>query len=136
MKAAIIKNNKIEISELPKPNLEQKGAIVKILGSGLCGSDIIKYLHKQNGIVLGHEIVGEIVEINSDTGFKQGDLVVMGHHVPCYKCKFCKGGSYSMCEQFKKTNIKPGGFSEYIFASELHLKNTAHKIPEELTLTS
>ncbi len=135
MKVAVINNDKIEIKEFEKPKLETygKGAIVKILGSGLCGSDIIKYLHKKNGIVLGHEIVGKIVEINSDTDFRIGDLVVMGHHIPCGNCVFCKGGSYSMCKQFKDTNLRPGGFSEYIFASELHLKNTTHKIPDNLT---
>ena len=136
MKAAVINNNKIEIKEYEKPNLDAcgKGAILKILGSGLCGSDIIKYLHKQNGIVLGHEIIGEITEIDSETDFKVGDIVVMGHHIPCGECNFCKGGSYSMCKQFKSTNIRPGGFSEYIFASELHLKNTTHKIPDNLSL--
>ena len=136
MKAAIINNNKIEIENFEKPTLAHfgKGAVVKVFGSGLCGSDIIKYLHKQNGIVLGHEIVGEIVELDSETAFKVGDFIVMGHHVPCYECNFCKGGSYSMCKQFKETNIKPGGFSEYIFASELHLKNTAHKIPDNMSL--
>ena len=135
MKAAVINNDKIEITELKKPSLSEygKGAIVKVLGSGLCGSDIIKYLHKKNGIVLGHEIVGEIVEIDSDTDFKTGDIVVMGHHIPCGKCQFCKGGSFSMCKQFKETNIRPGGFAQYIFASELHLKNTVHKIPNNLT---
>lgn len=132
MKAAVINNDKIKIQEIEKPVFNAKGAIIEVFGSGLCGSDIIKYLHKQNGIVMGHEIVGKIIEINSDTDFKTGDVIVMGHHIPCYKCDFCKGGSYSMCKQFKETNIKPGGFSQYIFASELHLKTTAHKIPKEL----
>lgn len=135
MKAAVINNDRIEIKEFEKPSLKalDKGAIIKVLGSGLCGSDIIKYLHKKNGIVLGHEIVGEITEIKSDTDFKIGDIVVMGHHIPCGKCVFCKGGSFSMCKQFKETNIRPGGFSQYIFASELHLKNTTHKIPDNLS---
>ncbi len=136
MKTAIIENDKIEIKEFEKPDLKKygKGAIIKVIGSGLCGSDIIKYLHKQNGTVLGHEIVGEITEINSETDFKTGDLVVMGHHIPCGKCVFCKGESYSMCKQFKETNLKPGGFAQFIFASELHLKNTTHKIPKNLSL--
>ncbi len=133
MKAAFVNNKKIEIKETKKPVIKEKGAIIEVMGSGLCGSDIIKYLHGQNGIVLGHEIVGKIVEINSDTDFKKGDIVVMGHHIPCYNCKFCNGGSYSMCSRFKETNIKPGGFAQYIFASELHLKNTTHKIPENLS---
>lgn len=134
MRAAIIKDEKIIISDIEKPILSEKGAIVKILGSGLCGSDIIKYLHRQNGIVIGHEVVGEIVNIDTDTNFKVGDLVVMGHHIPCYECAYCKGESYSMCKTFKETNIRPGGFAEYIFASELHLKNTTHKIPKNLSL--
>ena len=48
------------------------GAIVKVLGCGLCGSDIVKFIHKisKEGTVLGHEIVAEIVEINSNTKFK------------------------------------------------------------------
>lgn len=133
MKAAVINNDKVEIQEIERPTLKEKGAIIEVSGSGLCGSDIIKYLHKQNGIVIGHEIVGKIIEIESDTDFKKGDFIVMGHHVPCYKCSFCKGGSFSMCHQFKETNIKPGGFAQYIFASELHLKNTVHKVPNELT---
>ena len=137
MRAAVINNERIEIKEYEKPALANsgKGAIIKVLGSGLCGSDIIKYLHKQNGIVLGHEVVGEITEIDTETNFKQGDIIVMGHHIPCGECVFCKGKSYSMCKQFKQTNIRPGGFSEYIFASELHLQNTTHKIPKNLSLT-
>ena len=117
MKAAVINNERIEIKEFEKPKLSifGKGAVVKILGSGLCGSDIIKYLHKNNGIVLGHEIVGEIVDIDSETDFNKGDIIVAGHHVPCGKCTFCKGGSFSMCRQFKDTNLRPGGFAEFVF---------------------
>ena len=51
MKAAVINNDKIKIEEIEAPSIEKygNGAVVKILGSGLCGSDIIKYLHKKNG---------------------------------------------------------------------------------------
>jgi L-iditol 2-dehydrogenase len=38
-----------------------------------------------------------------------------------------------MCEHFKSTNIRPGGFSEYVYLSEEHLENVAHLIPENLT---
>lgn len=135
MKAAEIKDGKIELSELPIPNLTEKGAIVKVRGCGLCGSDIVKLKHNlaKDGTVLGHEIVGEIVEINSDTAFNVGDKIISSHHIPCFECDFCKNGNHSMCRHFKETNIKPGGFSEYIFLSEEHLKNVAYKIPENLT---
>ena len=135
MKIASIKDNKIVMKEAPKPVLEGLGAIIKTFGCGLCGSDIVKFRHNlaKDGTVLGHEIVGEIIEINSKTDFKVGDKIVSAHHIPCFECSYCKNGNVSMCEHFKETNIKPGGFSEYIYLSEEHLQNIAYKIPENLT---
>lgn len=126
MKAAVIHNGKLVVSKIQKPKLTEKGAIVKVLGCGLCGSDIVKLKTgtAHNGDVLGHEVVGEIIEIDSESSFQAGDRVVLGHHVPCFDCIYCWGGNYSMCKKFKKTNIYPGGFSEYIYVSETHLQNT------------
>uniref|UniRef100_UPI0040255E23 alcohol dehydrogenase catalytic domain-containing protein n=1 Tax=Candidatus Stercorousia sp. TaxID=3048886 RepID=UPI0040255E23 len=109
--------------------------MVKVLGCGLCGSDIVKFVHKisKDGTVLGHEIVAEIVDIDSDTDFKIGDEIVTSHHIPCGECVYCKHGNVSMCEHFKSTNIRPGGFSEYVYLSEEHLKNVAHLKPENLS---
>lgn len=57
---------------------------------------------------------------------------MLGHHVPCMKCDYCLNKNYSMCRQFKETNIFPGGFAEYIYVSPLHLKNTVFKVPKNL----
>lgn len=137
MKAAIAENQKISIQDMPQPQLSDynnEGAIVKVLGCGLCGSDIVKFLHNSEQKVLGHEVVGEIVDIRPRflSKFKIGDKVVLGHHVPCMKCDYCENKNYSMCRQFKETNIFPGGFSEYIYVSPKHLKNTVFKVPENL----
>ncbi len=121
MKTAQIQNGKIVVEEMEDLKLDgKKGAIVKVIGCGLCGSDIVKFREKlvPDGTILGHEIVGEIKEINSETDFKTGDKIVSSHHVPCGMCVYCKHGNVSMCGHFKKTNIFPGGFSEYIFVSE------------------
>lgn len=136
MKVAQVKENKIIVSEIDDIKLDgRKGAIVMTLGCGLCGSDIVKFRHKivHDGAVLGHEIVAEILEINSDTKFKKGDRIVTSHHIPCGECNFCKHGNVSMCEHFKKTNIFPGGFSEKVFVSEEHLQNVAYLVPENMT---
>ena len=137
MKAAIAENQKISIQDMPQPQLSEynnEGAIVKVLGCGLCGSDIVKFLHNSEQKVLGHEVVGEIVDIRPRflSKFKIGDKVVLGHHVPCMKCDYCENKNYSMCRQFKETNIFPGGFAEYIYVSPKHLKNTVFKVPENL----
>ena len=136
MKTAIIQDDSIVIKNIQNINLNnKKGAIIKTLGCGLCGSDIVKFRHKisENGTVLGHEIVGIIEDINSDTDFKIGDKIVSSHHIPCFNCIYCKHESFSMCEHFKNTTIYPGGFSEKIYLSEEHLKNVAYKVPDNIT---
>ena len=76
MKTAQINGEKIVIKEVEDLTLnDKKGAIVKVLGCGLCGSDIVKFKHgiSKDGTVLGHEIVAIIEEINSETSFKTCD---------------------------------------------------------------
>lgn len=136
MRVAEIQNNNIVVTERETITLNNRnGAIVKVLGCGLCGSDIVKFREhiSGNGSVLGHEIVAEIVEINSNTTFKTGDKIIASHHIPCFECTYCKGESYSMCEHFKSTNIFPGGFSEFVYLSEEHLEKVTHLIPTNLT---
>lgn len=136
MKVAELKNNTIITVEREDEALNnRKGALVKVFGCGLCGSDIVKLKQHlvKDGTVLGHEIVAQIVDIDSDTPFKKGDVIVTSHHIPCGKCEYCKNGNVSMCRHFKETNIKPGGFSEFVFVSDEHLKNVAYLKPENLT---
>ncbi len=136
MKTAVIEQGKIILREAPNLALGDKdGAIVEVLGCGLCGSDIVKLREhiSPEGTVLGHEIVAKIVEIKSQTNFKAGDKIVTSHHIPCGKCNYCINGNVSMCTHFKGTNIRPGGFSELVYVSEEHLQNVAYLIPENLS---
>ena len=136
MKTAQVNGEKIVIKEIEDIKLNgRKGAILRVLGCGLCGSDIVKFKHKivHDGAVLGHEIVGIIEEIDSDTLFKKGEKIVSSHHIPCFECTYCEHENYSMCEHFKASNIYPGGFSEKVYLSEEHLKNVAHIVPDDMT---
>ena len=138
MKSAKLIDGKVEIIELEKPVLNnEKGAIIKVLGCGLCGSDLVKIKHAtpetEKNIVLGHEVVGIIEQLNlSNPNFKVGDIVALGHHYPCFNCQYCLNKSYSMCSTFKKSNIFPSGFSEYIKIDENHLKYTVYKMDSSL----
>ncbi len=148
MKSAILKDGKINIIEADTPALTAPGAIIKVIACGLCGSDIVKIKHSSENphskVILGHEVVGKITEINTNVvgnsydgtvvePFKTGDIVCLGHHYPCMECDFCKNGNHSMCKTFKSVNIHPAGFSEYIFVSEEHLKNTVFKLGENMS---
>ncbi len=136
MKTAEVEKDILVVKEREDERLNGRaGAVVKVSGCGLCGSDIVKLKQHlvKDGTVLGHEIVAKIVEINSETNFNVGDEIVTSHHIPCGKCEYCKNGNVSMCRHFKETNIRPGGFSELVFVSDEHLKNVAYKKPENLT---
>lgn len=137
MKAAVLKEEKFIIKQIENIKLEQnqKGAIIRVLGCGLCGSDIVKLKtgKAKDDAILGHEVVGKIIDINSSTNFRNGDRIALGHHIPCFNCKYCRDEHYSMCQHFKETNIIPGGFSEYIFVSEEHLLNTTFKVNDDLS---
>lgn len=138
MKALIYKGkNNINTGEIPTPDLPGRtGAIIKTIGCGLCGSDIVKVKKDlvKPGTVLGHELVGTIIDINTNlSSFKAGDRVAIAHHYPCYSCRFCDQKSYSMCETFKTSNFEPGGFAEFVYASDKHLKYNAVKIPDSIS---
>ena len=136
MKTAQVYQDKIIVKEEENIKLNgKKGAILRVLGCGLCGSDIVKFREKivHDGAVLGHEIVAVIEELNTETNFKKGDLIVTSHHIPCGECTYCRHGNVSMCEHFKSTNIYPGGFSELVYVTEEHLKNVAHLVPPSIT---
>ena len=138
MKTAKLINGKVEIINVDKPEFKGTGAIIKVLGCGLCGSDLVKIKHAtketEGNIVLGHEVVGVIEELNPlNKDFKAGDVVALGHHYPCFDCEYCKNGSVSMCRTFKKSNIYPAGFSEYIKVDDNHLKYTVYKMSDKLT---
>ncbi len=103
MKALIYKNNNIEFIDKPKPEIQSpRDAIVKVKLSSICTSDlhIIKGFVPQakEGIVLGHEFVGEVVEIGADiSNIKVGDRVSANCETFCGECYFCKRGFINNC---------------------------------------
>ena len=91
--------------EKPKPTLlEPSDAVVKIVKTTICGTDlhILKgdVPEVTDGRILGHEGVGVIEEVGSAvTEFKKGDRVLISCITSCGKCAYCKKGMYSHCEK-------------------------------------
>lgn len=138
------KKQKLKLTEIPIPTIGSDEALLKLDVCGICGSDLVKIKNDlvPPGAVLGHEVVGTIIEVGSQVRkWSCGQKVVVAHHAPCLNCYFCKNGNFSMCNQFKNTNLTPGGFSEYIKLSRAHLEQTTFLIPkstvsdEEIALT-
>lgn len=137
MKASVYySKNDIRYEDVPVPEIEDGDILLKMKSCGLCGTDIHKAQHQTvtGPVVLGHEVAAEVVKVGKRvTKFRPGDRIVTAIHVPCFSCHYCHRGHFTMCEQFKPTNIEPGGFSEYIRLPELHVKHLTHKIPEGIS---
>jgi threonine dehydrogenase-like Zn-dependent dehydrogenase len=94
----------VQVVDVPDPKiLNKRDAIVKITSTAICGSD----LHLFNGFVptmekgdiLGHEFMGEVVEVGSETKkVKVGDRVVVAFPISCGNCFFCQQDMFSLCE--------------------------------------
>jgi L-iditol 2-dehydrogenase len=129
-------NSKVEIEELPVPKVGKRDILVKVMASGICGSDVLEwYRSKKAPLVLGHELAGEVVEVGDEvTKFKRGDRVFATHHVPCDECHWCVGGHQTACPVFQtRNNFDPGGFSEYLRVSGKSIDTGTLVLPEEMS---
>jgi threonine dehydrogenase-like Zn-dependent dehydrogenase len=105
MKAACWQGiHKVGIEEVPDPRiLNPRDAIVKITKSAICGSDVHLYdgyvPGMMRGDILGHEFMGEVVELGSGvTNLSTGDRVVVPFPISCGNCFFCEKEMFSLCE--------------------------------------
>lgn len=136
MRVAMYYNNHdVRLEELPLPKIGPKELLVKVIASGICGSDVLEwYRLKKAPLVLGHEITGEIVEAGEAVkNYKAGQRVFVAHHVPCNKCRYCLDGNHTVCETLHTTNYFPGGFSEYIRVPEINVESGVIVLPDEIS---
>ena len=150
----------IRCEEVPDPRIEEpRDAILKVTSCAICGSDLHLYGHfmpgMQNGDIIGHEFMGEVVEVGSEAQgkLKVGERIVVPFTIICGQCDQCRRGNFSVCETTNRnkhlaatafghttaglfgythlTGGYPGGQAEYVrvpFADATHIK-----IPEGMT---
>jgi L-iditol 2-dehydrogenase len=114
----------MRVAEIPTPVCPVGGALIKLSGALICGTDIKIY---KNGhprinppIVIGHEMCGRIVDIDSkDCDLKVGDRVTVQTTIPCGKCRMCHEGFFNICEDLKGISQDyNGAFAEYVAIPE------------------
>jgi alcohol dehydrogenase len=150
-KAAVLTEQKkdLEIVEYPLPGVEPGCLLVKVSCCTICGSDVHTWMGRRPGpvpCILGHEIVGEIVEIGEGVTHDSGDRPIeIGNRITwtimdnCGKCYYCREKDLMMkCRQLKKYGhddcSKPphfvGGFAEYCYITP---GTCVIKVPDNLT---
>lgn len=123
--------------EKPKPQLaEQTDAIVKIMKTTICGTDL--HIMKGDvpevkaGRIIGHEGVGIIEEVGTAvSGFKKGDHVLISCITSCGRCDYCKQGMYSHCENggWLLGHLIDGTQAEYVRIP--YADNSLYHIPKD-----
>jgi len=128
-------NSDVRIEELAMPKIGEGELLVKVLASGICGSDVMEwYRIKKAPLVLGHEIAGQVVEAGQGVKkYKAGDRVFVSHHIPCNTCHYCLNGYHTACETLHSTNYDPGGFAQYIRIPKLNVDRGVFLLPEEVS---
>src|SRR3972149_2821105 len=133
MRVAMYYNNKdIRLEEMPVPEIGPGELLIKIIASGICGSDLMEWyrIHKAP-LVLGHEIAGMVEKIGDGvTQYRKGDRVSASHHVPCNNCHYCLNGHHTVCDMLRKTKFYPGGFAEYVLLPAINVDRGVYLLPD------
>jgi threonine dehydrogenase-like Zn-dependent dehydrogenase len=154
----------IRCDNVPDPKIEDgRDAIIKVTSCAICGSDLHLFdgfmPGMMKGDIVGHEFMGEVVEVGSENKkLKVGDRVVVPFTICCGECEQCRRGNWSVCERSNRnkaiadkvfghstaglfgyshlTGGYPGGQAEYLrvpFADATHIK-VPDGIPDEKLL--
>jgi len=113
---------KVEVQTIAYPELAlgsrktEHGAILKIVATNICGSDqhmVRGRTTAPEGLILGHEITGEVIETGRDVEFvKVGDLVSVPFNIACGRCRNCKAGLTGIC--LNVNPARPGAAYGYV----------------------
>ena len=122
----LLGKEKIQLSELAKPEIAEKEVLIKVRAASICGTDVRMYKNgyptasEETPLTLGHEISGDIVEVGASVNFyKKGMRVAIAPNMGCGICDQCVSGNTHLCDSYEAFGINlPGGFAEYLVIPE------------------
>ena len=113
----------LKLTEVPEPETGINDVLIGVKRAGICGTDL--HIEKWDAwaskairppLVVGHEFVGEVLEVGSNvTGFAPGDIVSGEGHLVCGRCRNCMAGRRHLCAHTRGVGVNhPGAFAERI----------------------
>ncbi len=125
----------VELVDAPIPSIGRGEILVRMRVCGICGTDVAKVYSSDvpNPVQLGHELVGTVAEMGEGVDqLALGQRVAVGHHVPDFGSHYSRRGSEPMDPTFKRSNIDPGGFAEFVRVPAAHVEHTVLPVPETM----
>jgi threonine 3-dehydrogenase len=123
------------LEDVPEPTIGINDLLIRVLRTGICGTDLHIYDWNEWAqhtipvpLVIGHEFVGEVVDVGSNVNdFHPGDLVSGEGHLVCGRCRNCMAGRRHLCAHTQGVGVnRAGAFAEYI---ALPMTNVWHHAP-------
>ncbi|SHI21091.1 L-threonine 3-dehydrogenase [Ferrimonas marina] len=124
--------------DAPTPEIGHNDILIKIRKTAICGTDMHIYHWDEWSqktipvpMVVGHEYVGEVVQVGAEVkGFAIGDRVSGEGHLVCGHCRNCRGGRTHLCRNTVGIGVnRPGSFAEYLVLPAFN----AFKIPDDIS---
>lgn len=141
---ALVKSRKqpgLWLEDAPEPSIGINDVLIRVHLTGICGTDVHIYQWDDWAqrtipvpMVIGHEFVGEIVEVGSNVGdFHQGEIVSGEGHVVCGRCRNCLAGRRHLCAHTQGVGVnRPGAFAEYIALPMGNIWRHRPSVPREV----
>ena len=128
----------IWMTDVPKPEVGHNDLLIKIRKTAICGTDVHIYKWDEwsqktipTPMVVGHEYVGEVVDMGQEVrGFAVGDRVSGEGHITCGHCRNCRAGRVHLCRNTTGVGVnREGAFAEYLVIPAFN----AFKIPDNIS---
>ncbi len=143
MKALVKAKSEVGLwmQDVPVPTIGINDVLIRVDRTGICGTDV--HIYKWDAwaqktipvpMVVGHEFVGEIVEVGSNVSdFRPGDVVSGEGHVVCGRCRNCLAGRRHLCADTKGVGVnRPGAFAEYLSLPMTNVWHHDHNIDRDV----
>ena len=140
MKAAVYRGKgQLVVEDVPRPEPGPGEIVVRIEAAGICGTDLKKI---QKGLmepprIFGHEMAGTVSALGAGvTRFREGQRVVLHHHMPCRRCFYCAEGAYAQCDDYRRNGTTAGfepaggGYAEYVKALDFIVDGGVIPVPD------
>jgi len=127
--------------DVPEPTVDANSVKIKIRKTAICGTDLHIYNWdewSQKTIktprIIGHEYVGEVVEVGSNvTNWRIGELVSGEGHIVCGKCRNCLAGNGHLCKDTVGVGVnRDGAFAEYLVIPQENVRRCEKGVSEEM----